>query len=83
MKISELIDQLPARYGAPQKIADRLNEKKVLTPYNHQYTYQNVRNSLNGDHADDNVVRELIALVKEYRASRVELKNEIESVLSV
>jgi hypothetical protein len=83
MDITKLLEQLPNRFGTPQKITDRLNEKRVLTPYNRQYTIQNVRNSLNGEHVDDNVILELVALVKEYKNSRMELKREIESALSV
>ena len=83
MDTIKLIEQLPNRYGAPQKIADRLNQRHILTPYGRQYTVQNVRNSLNSEHIDNNVILEFVALVKEHRAEKLAIAKKVESVLSI
>lgn len=80
-KLEKLLAQLPKRFGTPQKIVDRLNQNGIKTKYKREYTIQNVRNILNGIHQDDNVILELVSLVKEYKTSKMAISKKIESVL--
>jgi len=80
-KLEKLLAQLPKRFGVSQKIVDRLNKNGTMTKYNRKYTIQNVRNILNGIHQDDNVVLELVSLVKEYKTNKLSISKKIESAL--
>lgn len=78
----ELISKLPRRYGAPRIIAENLNNKGVKTKYGRKYTTPNVINALKGEHTDNAVVEELIAIVNEFKKSQTETEKRIKKALS-
>ena len=75
----ELLEQLPKRYNAIQKIADNLNKKRLRTPNKgKKYSYQNVWAVLNrGKHYDESVLLELINIHTEF----FDNEKKIESII--
>jgi hypothetical protein len=65
VRIKELIDQLPKRYNASKEIANRLNQKKIKTPYGKEYNYHGVKSVLDEKYSDSDVFDELVEIVEE------------------
>lgn len=73
--LTYLLDVFPKWFGIYHKIADRLNEKEVTTPFGKPYTYNNVFQCVKGRWYDANIHEELASIRKEYIEKQKKIKS--------